>query len=193
MMKLFPDAIRVVRGTQVTVGASLRHTSRSPLIFHFTQAFAVISPSAAVVAAFISLVGSYATSTRFYWQPSCTDSFQASWPKGLGQSENKAMSLVFLGVGYSLLLSMLLRRDTSRCGQAACVAAMLGPEEQCLMQQLLPGVTLQDVTEMLRREVGVVRISLGLASNFRKFVQFVSLMGHEPSRRQLWSRWVESR
>jgi len=76
------------------------------------------------------------------------------------------------------------------------VAAMLGPEEQDMMQRLLPGVTLQDVTEMLGREVGVVRISLGLASNFQdvwKVVQFVSLMGHEPSRRQLWSRWVESR
>ena len=76
------------------------------------------------------------------------------------------------------------------------VAAMLGPEEQNLMQQLLPGVTLRDVTEMLGREVGVVRISLGLASNFQdvwKILQFVSLMGHGLSRQQMWRKWVESR
>jgi len=68
------------------------------------------------------------------------------------------------------------------------VAAMLGPEEQGLVQQLLLGVTLQDVTEKLGREVGVVRISLGLANNFQdvwKVVQFVSLMGHEALSRQL--------
>jgi len=80
------------------------------------------------------------------------------------------------------------RHISLRAGCMCNPAAMLGPEEQGLMQQLLPGVTLQDVTEMLGREVGVVRISLGLASNFQdvwKVVQFVSLMGHEPSRQQL--------
>jgi molybdenum cofactor sulfurtransferase len=72
-------------------------------------------------------------------------------------------------------------------------AALLGIEEQ--MQQLFPGVTLKDISAMLGRELGVVRISLGLASNFQdvwRVVQFASLMGHEHSRQQLWAQWMES-
>jgi hypothetical protein len=71
-------------------------------------------------------------------------------------------------------------------------AALLGIEEQ--MQQLFPGVTLKQISEMLGRELGVVRISLGLASNFKdawRVIQFASLMAHEHSRQQLWAEWME--
>jgi len=72
-------------------------------------------------------------------------------------------------------------------------AALLGLEEQ--MQKLYPGVTLNDISVMLGRELGVVRISLGLASNFKdvwRVIQFASLMGHEDSRQQLWAQWMET-
>lgn len=73
-------------------------------------------------------------------------------------------------------------------------SALLGIEEQ--MQQLFPGVTLKDISEMLGRELGVVRISLGLASNFRdvwRVLQFASLMGQQHARQQLWNQWIETR
>jgi len=63
------------------------------------------------------------------------------------------------------------------------VAAMLGPEEQGLMQQLLPGVTVHDVTEKMG-PAGVVRIRLGLASNFQDVwklvctIRFANLQGN---------------
>ena len=72
-------------------------------------------------------------------------------------------------------------------------AALLGFEEE--MQQLFPGVTLKDFSAMLGREIGVVRISLGLASNFKdmwRVIQFASLMGHEHSRQKLWEQWMET-
>lgn len=71
-------------------------------------------------------------------------------------------------------------------------AALLGIEEQ--MQQVYPGATLNDISERLGREVGVVRISLGLASNFNdvwRVIQFASSMGDEHSRQQLWAQWME--
>jgi hypothetical protein len=73
-------------------------------------------------------------------------------------------------------------------------AALLGLEEQ--MQQTFPGVTLKGISEMLGRELGVVRISLGLASNFKdiwRVIQFASLMAREHSRQQLWAQWMETR
>ncbi len=72
-------------------------------------------------------------------------------------------------------------------------AALLGIEEQ--MKQLIAGVTLKDISEMLGREIGVVRISLGLASNFQdvwRVVQFASMMGQEHLRKLLYDEWVES-
>jgi len=72
-------------------------------------------------------------------------------------------------------------------------AALLGIEEQ--MKQLFAGVTLKDISEMLGREIGVVRISLGLASNFQdvwRVVQFASMMGQDHLRKLLYDQWVES-
>lgn len=72
-------------------------------------------------------------------------------------------------------------------------AALLGIEEQ--MKHVLAGVTLKDISELLGREIGVVRISLGLASNFQdvwRVLQFASTMGQDHPRKQLYDQWIES-
>jgi selenocysteine lyase/cysteine desulfurase len=72
--------------------------------------------------------------------------------------------------------------------------AILDIEEE--MQQLYPGVTLADLEEKIGRELGVVRISLGLASNFqdvRKVIQFATSLSQENTRSELWNQWIESR
>jgi molybdenum cofactor sulfurtransferase len=72
-------------------------------------------------------------------------------------------------------------------------AAILGIKEE--MQQLYPGVTLADFEEKMGRELGVVRISLGLASNFqdvRRVIEFAKSFSHESTRLELWNQWIES-
>lgn len=71
---------------------------------------------------------------------------------------------------------------------------MLGFKDD--LQKLTPGTTMKAFEEMLGRELGVVRISLGLASNFQdvlKVVRFAALMGEQVSRKALWDLWVSSR
>lgn len=72
-------------------------------------------------------------------------------------------------------------------------AALLGIEEE--MRQLYPGVVLNDFEEKMGRELGVVRISLGLASNFQdvwRVIKFASSLGQEESRQAMWDQWTES-
>jgi molybdenum cofactor sulfurtransferase len=72
-------------------------------------------------------------------------------------------------------------------------AALLGIKEE--MQQLYPGVTLTDFEEKMGRELGVVRISLGLASNFqdvRRVMEFATSLSQERTRLELWDQWMES-
>ncbi|KAG7091310.1 hypothetical protein E1B28_010355 [Marasmius oreades] len=72
-------------------------------------------------------------------------------------------------------------------------AAILGIEDH--MQQLCPGATLKDFEQVVGRELGVVRISLGLGSNFQdvwNVVEFASIMGNERSRNQLWDSWLDA-
>ncbi|KDR75602.1 hypothetical protein GALMADRAFT_68588 [Galerina marginata CBS 339.88] len=72
-------------------------------------------------------------------------------------------------------------------------AAILGIVEE--MGQLYPGVTLADFEDKMGRELGVVRISLGLASNFQdvwKVIQFATSIGQERKREALWNQWIES-
>ena len=69
----------------------------------------------------------------------------------------------------------------------------MGIEED--MRQLYPGVTLKDFEHIVGRELGVVRISLGLASNFQdvwKVIQFAKSMASESSRQDQWDIWLES-
>jgi hypothetical protein len=73
-------------------------------------------------------------------------------------------------------------------------AAILDIKEE--MQQLYPGVTLADFEEKMGRELGVVRISLGLASNFqdvRRVIDFATTLSQERTRLELWNQWMESR
>lgn len=73
-------------------------------------------------------------------------------------------------------------------------ASMLGIEEQ--MGQLYPGVTLKDFQDHVGRELGVVRISLGLASDFKdvyRVLEFARLMANRHTREALWTQWIQCR
>jgi molybdenum cofactor sulfurtransferase len=72
-------------------------------------------------------------------------------------------------------------------------AALLGVQDD--MEHLYPGVTLKDFEQIVGRELGVIRISLGLASNFQdvwKVIRFAATIGDEQSRQVLWDRWMSS-
>ena len=67
---------------------------------------------------------------------------------------------------------------------------MLGLEDA--MAALPENATLCAFEEHMGRELGVVRMSLGLASDFRdiyKVIQFASLIGKEEERQKLWHDW----
>jgi len=70
-------------------------------------------------------------------------------------------------------------------------AALLGVQDD--MTRLYPGVTLKDFEQIVGRELGVVRISLGLVSSFQdvwKVIRFAAMIGDEKSRQILWDRWM---
>lgn len=69
-------------------------------------------------------------------------------------------------------------------------AALLGARDD--MKNLYPGVTRADFENEVGRELGVVRISLGLSSNFRdiwRVIRFARTIADEKSRQKLWNRW----
>lgn len=64
------------------------------------------------------------------------------------------------------------------------------------MDSLYPGITLREFERCVGHEIGVVRISLGLASNFWdvwSVVKFVEKLANESARRALWERWLETK
>lgn len=70
-------------------------------------------------------------------------------------------------------------------------AALLGVQND--MQHLYPGVTLRDFEQIVGHELGVVRISFGLASSFNdawKIIRFVATIVNQNSRNVLWDRWT---
>lgn len=72
-------------------------------------------------------------------------------------------------------------------------AAILGMVKE--MEDLYDGVTLHDFEAQMGRELGVVRVSLGLASNFLdvwRVIQFASSLAQETSRQELWMQWAKS-
>ncbi|KAG6829818.1 hypothetical protein H0H92_003361 [Tricholoma furcatifolium] len=96
-------------------------------------------------------------------------------------------------IEYSASKRSISLRTGCMCNPGAA-AAILGIQED--MAKLYPGVTLSDFEHIVGRELGVVRISLGLASNFQdvwKVVRFATLMGNEKSRTELWNRWMEKK
>lgn len=112
------------------------------------------------------------------------------------------ISLLFLGpwgeilpnsfIEYSASVKKISLRTGCVCNPGGA-AAILGIEED--MRQLYPGVTLKDFEHIVGRELGVVRISLGLVSNFQdvwKVIQFAKSMASESSRQDQWDVWLES-
>ncbi|KAJ7198466.1 methyltransferase type 11 [Mycena pura] len=72
-------------------------------------------------------------------------------------------------------------------------AVLLGLEAD--MQRLHEGVTLADFSRAVGHELGVVRISLGLASNFQdvwNVLRFAGLLANERTRGMLWDAWVDA-
>ena len=62
------------------------------------------------------------------------------------------------------------------------------------MARFYAGVTLSEVEKSVGREIGVVRISLGLATNFQdvwQVVQYARAIGTQKSRESLWNQWME--
>jgi hypothetical protein len=72
-------------------------------------------------------------------------------------------------------------------------AALLGAED--MIQEIMPGITHKAFEEKVGWEIGVVRISLGLATSFQdawRVLQFAMMMGDETSRLALWNEWKRS-
>jgi len=70
-------------------------------------------------------------------------------------------------------------------------AALLGVRNG--MTELFPGATMDDFQQSVGQELGVVRISLGLASNFQdvwRTIRFAATIGNENSRQIVWDRWM---
>ncbi|KAF7289234.1 Cysteine desulfurase [Mycena indigotica] len=109
------------------------------------------------------------------------------------------ISLVFLSPsGKMLPLSFIEHAATSvnislRTGcmcNPGGAAALLGYQEE--MNRLSDGVSLAEFTRTIGHELGVVRISLGLASNFQdvwNVTQFVRLLAHDSTRSSLWQEY----
>ena len=73
-------------------------------------------------------------------------------------------------------------------------AALLGLGHA--MDALRPGATKQGLEDAVGRELGVVRISLGLASNFHdvyRVLRFVGALADARAREGMWSAWTEAR
>lgn len=73
-------------------------------------------------------------------------------------------------------------------------AALLGLSND--MKRLYPGVTMKRFEEHVGHELGVVRISLGLASNFQdvwRILRFAGALARENDLATMWAAWRESR
>ena len=73
-------------------------------------------------------------------------------------------------------------------------AAILGLNDA--MAALPAGVTLRAFEQHMGRELGVVRVSLGLASDFRdvwRVLRFAGMMGAARARETMWAEWLDSK
>jgi molybdenum cofactor sulfurtransferase len=94
-------------------------------------------------------------------------------------------------IEYSATKQCISLRTGCMCNPGGA-AAILGIENE--MKELTSGVTLKDFEEKVGREVGVVRVSLGLVSSFQdvwRILQFAKMMGNEKTRQSLWDSWQE--
>ncbi|KAJ7072924.1 methyltransferase type 11 [Mycena amicta] len=112
------------------------------------------------------------------------------------------ISLVFLSPSGEMLPLSFIEHSAARTNislRTGCMcnpggaAALLGLETD--MQRLHGGVTLDDFSRSIGYELGVVRISLGLASSFQDVwtvIRFAGLLAHERTRDILWEAYVEA-
>lgn len=95
-------------------------------------------------------------------------------------------------IEYSAAQKKISLRTGCMCNPGGAATLLEITED---MKRLYPGVTLTDFERYVGRELGVVRISLGLASNFQDVwncVQFARMIASEKQRRALWDRWTEN-
>ena len=73
-------------------------------------------------------------------------------------------------------------------------AALLGLRDD--MAQLYPGVTMKQFEQHVGHELGVVRISLGLASNFQdvwRVLRFATALGRPDEFAAMWNSWSQNK
>jgi molybdenum cofactor sulfurtransferase len=95
-------------------------------------------------------------------------------------------------IEYSASKEYISLRTGCMCNPGGA-AAILGVKDD--MQKLTPGVTLKDFETLVGRELGVVRISLGLASSFQdvwKVIRFAQTIGNHEERQVLWDGWMNA-
>ncbi|KDQ56273.1 hypothetical protein JAAARDRAFT_59174 [Jaapia argillacea MUCL 33604] len=111
------------------------------------------------------------------------------------------VSFVFLSPnGHPLPITFVehaasIRRISLRTGcmcNPGAAAAMLGAQN--VMEGLYDGIHRKDIWDAVGRELGVVRVSFGLASTFQDVwcvLQFASGMSRSRSRQAMWDAWVK--
>ncbi|KAJ7645970.1 PLP-dependent transferase [Mycena polygramma] len=111
------------------------------------------------------------------------------------------ISLIFLDPSGEMIPNTFIEYSASKLNlslRTGCMcnpggaAAILGIEED--MKRLYEGVTLKDFERAVGHELGVVRVSMGLASNFLDawtVVRFAELIAAEKTRNVLWDLWEE--
>ncbi|KAJ7252414.1 pyridoxal phosphate-dependent transferase [Mycena haematopus] len=93
-------------------------------------------------------------------------------------------------VEYSASKLNISLRTGCMCNPGGAVA-ILGIEEH--MKRLYDGITLEDFERAVGNELGVIRVSLGLASNFQDawtVVRFAELIATEKTRNILWEHYM---
>lgn len=96
-------------------------------------------------------------------------------------------------IEYSASLRNISLRTGCMCNPGGA-AALLGIREN--MDLLFPGVTMRDFQQQVGQELGVVRVSLGLASNFHdvwNIIQFAGAISREQSRTTMWEMWMDEK
>ncbi|KAF4598833.1 hypothetical protein EYR38_007241 [Pleurotus pulmonarius] len=113
------------------------------------------------------------------------------------------ISLIFLSPSGEMIPNSFVEYAASKESVSLRTGCMCNPggaaailSIQDDMKQLYPGVTLKDFEHHVGRELGVVRISFGLASNFQdawRVLKFASSIATEKSRQDLWSQWLQEK
>ncbi|KAF9649497.1 PLP-dependent transferase [Thelephora ganbajun] len=126
--------------------------------------------------------------------------------KAIGEQAETAstVSLIFLSpsgetipnsfIEYAATASKISLRTGCMCNSGGA-AAILGIASD--MKKLYEGVTLKDFERLVGRELGVVRISLGLVSNFLdvwRVLRFVEdIIGCQARREDVWEQWKKEK